>query len=73
MRLEAKNPYQFEIPAVPPMRVSGVVYATSELLPERAQNQALEQVANVATLPGIVGLHTPCRISTGVTGSRSAV
>jgi tRNA-splicing ligase RtcB (3'-phosphate/5'-hydroxy nucleic acid ligase) len=54
MRLEAKNPYQFEIPAVPPMRVGGVVYATSELLPERTQNQALEQVANVATLPGIV-------------------
>jgi tRNA-splicing ligase RtcB (3'-phosphate/5'-hydroxy nucleic acid ligase) len=54
VRLEAKNPYQFEIPAVPPMRVGGVVYATSKLLPERAQNQALEQVANVATLPGIV-------------------
>jgi tRNA-splicing ligase RtcB len=54
MRLEAKTPYQFEIPAVPPMRVGGVVYATRELLPDRAADQALEQVANVASLPGIV-------------------
>ena len=54
MRLEAKTPYQFEIPAVPPMRVGGVVYATRELLPDQGRDQALEQVANVATLPGIV-------------------
>jgi len=54
MRLEAKTPYQFEIPAVPPMRVGGVVYATRALLPGEGHDQALEQVANVATLPGIV-------------------
>jgi tRNA-splicing ligase RtcB (3'-phosphate/5'-hydroxy nucleic acid ligase) len=54
MRLESKTPYQFEIPAVPPMRVGGVVYATRELLPDQGGDQALEQVANVATLPGIV-------------------
>src|SRR5215472_12288344 len=54
MRLEAKTPYQFEIPAVPPMRVCGEVYATRELLPDLTQDQALQQVANVATLPGIV-------------------
>src|SRR6201998_3307652 len=53
MRLEAKTPYRFEIPAIPPMRVGGVVYATRELLPDR-EDQALEQGANVATLPGIV-------------------
>jgi tRNA-splicing ligase RtcB (3'-phosphate/5'-hydroxy nucleic acid ligase) len=54
MRLEAKTPYQFEIPAVPPMRVGGVVYATRELLPDQGGDQALGQVANVASLPGIV-------------------
>ncbi len=36
------------------MRVPGVVFASTALLPEVAEDQALRQVANVATLPGIV-------------------
>jgi tRNA-splicing ligase RtcB len=36
------------------MRVPGVVFASRSLLPDVAAEQALEQVANVATLPGIV-------------------
>ncbi len=36
------------------MRVPGVVFASRSLIPEVASEQALEQVANVATLPGIV-------------------
>jgi tRNA-splicing ligase RtcB len=36
------------------MRVPGIVFATRELLPQAAGDKALEQVANVATLPGIV-------------------
>jgi tRNA-splicing ligase RtcB (3'-phosphate/5'-hydroxy nucleic acid ligase) len=37
------------------MRVPGVVYATAALLPDIAADRSLDQVANVATLPGIVG------------------
>ncbi len=36
------------------MRVPGVVFASRALLPQAAGDKALEQVANVATLPGIV-------------------
>ncbi|WP_281277696.1 RtcB family protein [Nocardia pseudobrasiliensis] len=36
------------------MRVPGVVFASRALLPEVGDHQALEQVVNVATLPGIV-------------------
>jgi tRNA-splicing ligase RtcB len=36
------------------MRVPGVVFASASLLPDQAQDQTLQQVANVATLPGIV-------------------
>jgi tRNA-splicing ligase RtcB len=38
----------------PKMRVDGVIYADAALLEDIRQDQAPEQVANVATLPGIV-------------------
>ena len=37
------------------MRVDGIIYADEGLLPSIREDQAPEQVANVATLPGIVG------------------
>ncbi|GCE02781.1 RtcB family protein [Dictyobacter aurantiacus] len=37
------------------MNVSGIVYADSELIEMILNDNALQQVANVATLPGIVG------------------
>ncbi|MCX6843187.1 MAG: RtcB family protein [candidate division WOR-3 bacterium] len=37
------------------MRVDGIIYADASLLADIKQDQAPEQVANVATLPGIVG------------------
>ncbi len=37
------------------MRVPGLVYANEKMLRQIVEEQALEQVANVATLPGIVG------------------
>ncbi len=37
------------------MRVPGLVFADERLLHQIVEEQALEQVANVATLPGIVG------------------
>jgi len=37
------------------MRTEGVVYATETMLAQIRKDESLEQVANVATLPGIVG------------------
>lgn len=37
------------------MRVPGMVYADDELIEQIVEDQSLQQVANVATLPGIVG------------------
>ncbi len=39
----------------PGMRVPGLVFADEPLLRQIAEEEALEQVANVATLPGIIG------------------
>lgn len=45
----------WEIPKHGGMRVPGRVYATPELMADIQNDAALEQVANVAHLPGIVG------------------
>jgi len=37
------------------MRTSGIIYASDEMIPAIKSDNAPEQVANVATLPGIVG------------------
>lgn len=49
--------YRWEIPTSykPGMRVPGLVYADEKMLRQIVEEQALEQVANAATLPGIVG------------------
>ncbi len=39
----------------PGMRVPGLIYADEPMLRAMGEEQAIEQVANVATLPGIVG------------------
>ncbi|HEV2870764.1 MAG TPA: RtcB family protein [Actinomycetota bacterium] len=50
------EPSVWEIPVgyVSGMRVPGVVYANDELFAKAVEDRAVEQVANVATLPGIV-------------------
>lgn len=55
--LKKVDDYRWEIPVdyKPGMRVPGLVFADEKMLRQIAQEQALEQVANVATLPGIVG------------------
>ncbi|WP_028847256.1 RtcB family protein [Thermocrispum agreste] len=55
MKLIEETPYRFRIDPSGDMRVPGVVFASKRLLPEAAGDQSLQQVANVATLPGIVG------------------
>ncbi|MFG2107149.1 RtcB family protein [Micromonospora chersina] len=55
MDLVEESPYRFRIDRHDPMRVPGVVFASRDLLPDAGADKSLEQVANVATLPGIVG------------------
>ena len=54
MELVEEGPYRFRIPQRGAMRVPGIVYAPRELIPDLAADRSLEQVANVAALPGIV-------------------
>ncbi|MEK2478638.1 RtcB family protein [Streptomyces noursei] len=49
-----EGPFRFRIDGRGAMRVPGVVFASRGLLPQAAGDRALEQVVNVATLPGIV-------------------
>jgi len=48
--------YRWEVPQdyKPGMRVPGLIYADEALLPQLEEDRAIEQVANAATLPGIV-------------------
>ena len=54
--LEKIDDYRWRIPRSykPGMRVPGLIYADEKLLKDIYQDKALEQVANVAFLPGIV-------------------
>ena len=54
--LEKIDDYRWRIPKTykPGMRVPGIVYADEKLLKDIYRDKALEQVANVAFLPGIV-------------------
>ncbi len=54
MELVGETPYRFRIPRRGLMRVPGIVYASRALIPDLAADRSLQQVANVATLPGIV-------------------
>ncbi|MFZ0482016.1 MAG: RtcB family protein, partial [Desulfobacterales bacterium] len=46
--------YRWEVPKAGAMRVPGIIYATESMLAGSSQNEPLKQVANVATLPGIL-------------------
>jgi tRNA-splicing ligase RtcB (3'-phosphate/5'-hydroxy nucleic acid ligase) len=56
VKLERVEDFVWRVPqgSVPGMRVPGIVFATEELAQKAEQDRAVEQVANVATLPGIV-------------------
>src|SRR5678809_701006 len=53
--LKQITPYLYEIPKTGAMRVPGRVYATRELMESQKADEAIQQVRNVAHLPGIVG------------------
>jgi tRNA-splicing ligase RtcB len=54
VELVEETPYRWRIERTGNMRVPGVVFATGVLLPAAAEDRSLTQVANVATLPGVV-------------------
>jgi hypothetical protein len=54
LRIVQESPNRFRIEREGGMRVPGVVCASRVLLPDVSGDRSLEQVANVATLPGIV-------------------
>ncbi|MGV9616118.1 RtcB family protein [Nocardia xishanensis] len=54
MDIIEETPYRYRIPRHGEMRVPGIIFASKDLLPESTWDGALEQIANVATLPGIV-------------------
>lgn len=54
MEIIEQTPYRYLIPQQGAMRVPGIVCASKTLLPAATGDRSLEQVANVATLPGIV-------------------
>jgi len=55
VEVERIDEYRWRIPRSGAMRVDGVVYATAAMMEELRDDPALQQVANVACLPGIVG------------------
>ncbi|MFH1236066.1 MAG: RtcB family protein, partial [Parcubacteria group bacterium] len=55
MQLERITDYSWRIPKHGAMRVDGIVYASRKMLDAIRLDESLQQVANVATLPGIVG------------------
>ncbi len=54
MEIIEEAPCRFVIPRHGQMRVPGVVFATRALIPNLAEDRSLQQVVNVAQLPGIV-------------------
>jgi tRNA-splicing ligase RtcB (3'-phosphate/5'-hydroxy nucleic acid ligase) len=56
IKIEKMDDYRFRIPREGKMRTEGLVFLTEDMLPDIRQDQSLIQVANVAWLPGIVGL-----------------
>ncbi len=55
MELKRIHDYLWEIPRTGGMRVPGRIYASQSIIDEIRDDPCLEQVANVAHLPGIAG------------------
>jgi tRNA-splicing ligase RtcB len=55
--LERTDPFEYRIPRTykPQMRTDGLIFVDEAMVPQLRQDQAPEQVVNVATMPGIVG------------------
>src|SRR5512137_903531 len=55
-KLERIDPFRWRLPKSykSGMRVDGIIYASEEMIDDIVSDKSLEQVANVAFLPGIV-------------------
>ncbi len=54
MELRRIDDYRWELPRTGSMRVPGRIYSSDRLMAALQKDEAVQQVANVATLPGIV-------------------
>lgn len=55
MKIERVDEYRWRIPRHGKMQVDGLVFASESMMGEIRDDQSLQQVVNVAHLPGIVG------------------
>ncbi len=55
MKLQQIDAYRWRIPREDGMRVDGVVYADERMIADVRDDPSLQQVVNVAHLPGILG------------------
>jgi len=55
IKVQQVDDVRFRIPREGKMRVPGLVYATEKMMADIRKDASLDQVANVAQLPGIVG------------------
>jgi len=55
VKLRQIDDYRWEIPQEGKMRTRGLIFASKAMIPKIMEDRSLEQVANVATLPGILG------------------
>ncbi len=55
LRIEQIDPYRWRVPRQGGMRTDGLIFADAELMRDVAGDPSVQQVANVAHLPGIVG------------------
>ena len=55
IKIQKIDDYRWRIPREGKMRTDGIIYAKEEMFDKIRQDQSLQQVANVAWLPGIVG------------------
>src|SRR3989442_15086752 len=59
LRVERIDAYRWRIPRRGGMRTEGLIFADEQLMRDLEGDQAVQQVANVAHLPGIAGPAIP--------------
>jgi len=55
IKVEKVDEWRWRIPREGKMRVDGMIYADRTMMEDIRRDQSLQQVVNVATLPGITG------------------
>lgn len=55
IKVQRIDDYRWRLPRTGQMRVDGLVFASASMMRDLQEDQSLQQVANVAQLPGIIG------------------